>query len=128
MLLAGVLGGGYMGFIYVPLWVDNLSLKRIMREEAAMAWRYADDEALRKTIFEKSKQIGGHNEVVQGQQRWVPSVVLLLDDIYINRDNDRKMVTIQVEYDREVVYPWIGRKVTVHFAPVVTDSLEQVTW
>jgi hypothetical protein len=127
-LIAGVLAAGYYGWMYVPLWVDNLSLKEVMRVAANEANRNRDDDLLRKEILYKVKDIGKHEVVVDGQRQWPGSIDLLADDVHITRDADTKTVTIQIEYDRQITYPFTDRQKVVHFAPFVTASTENVKW
>ena len=121
-------GAVYAGIALVPLVVDNWELKRIMKTAANEAWRQTNDEALRMQVLNQSKNVGGHEEIVEGHKQWLPSVNLLAENIFVTRDQDRKEIVIQVVYDREVVLPWLNKKRTIHFSPVVTESTETVEW
>lgn len=128
LLLTGLVAGGYLAIVYVPLYVDNYQLKRVMQEAANLAWKQPDDDALRKLILSKSANVGARWVVEEGRDKKIPGFGLLADNIFVTRDEATKTVIVQINYEREIILPIFARKQTLSFNPYVQVSTAEVKW
>jgi len=102
VLLILVVGGIYLGAMFVPFYVDNMDVK----EAVAAAFNRsptADDDSLVRLIIERTSQMGTHWETDQfDQDILVPGLGLTADNITIERSTVSPNVRIEVEYTRRV--------------------------
>jgi hypothetical protein len=128
LLTAGLIAGVYFGIMYLPTIFENLEVKQLMREASTLAVRGQSDDAIRLFIQQKAKQVGSHYEIRDGQEMNFPGIVLLDDDIHINRDEDTKKIIIQVSYTVRLTYPFTQKQKEMTFSPAVKESYSPVVW
>ncbi len=127
-LLAALGFGIYMAIVWVPLYADDYSMREAIQSVANSAWRNVADDELKKQLMEKAKRIRVYDRIVDGKQQDLPAIVLLADNIFITRDQEKKEILIQVTYERDFVYPIVGRPRSKTFTPSATASLTPVQW
>ena len=127
MWIAAIGAVVYFGIMYVPPYVEAYQIKRVLREAANFARKDPNDDRVRDFIINKCKQIGSHYEIREGQERNIPGMVLLDDNIFIERDPGQSIV-LQVEYDKHLYFPLTQKQKVLHFAPSLKGDLTPVKW
>lgn len=102
LLLLGLAVVGYAGWLYIPLFLDNLD----MREASSAAFnRLANDpdlERVRGFFLGRANSIGTHWDVKDGARVEVKGLGLTESDVVIDRDALEHTGHVQVDYTREV--------------------------
>ena len=102
VLLLGLAVVGYAGWIYVPLFFDNLD----MREATSAAFNRmgadASDERVRIFLLSRTKAIGTHWETEDGVRVEKRGLGLTDADLLLERDASDHTARVQVDYQREV--------------------------
>jgi hypothetical protein len=112
----------------VPAYAENYEVKGVLREAVNEAVRKTDDDVIRTFIINKCKQVGSHYEIRDGQEMTLPGVVLLDEDVFVNRDTEAKQILLQVEYDQHLYFPFTKKEHVIHFSPSVKGDISPVTW
>ncbi len=128
LMLAGLAVAGYFGAMYGPAYFEAFEVKQMLREASNMAARLGTDDQIREFILNKSKQIGSHWEIVDGEERNIPGLVLLAEDVFVNRDDYAKTIVVQVKYTKRLDYPFLKRQKELTFSPSVKESTRPVHW
>jgi hypothetical protein len=103
-LTVALVSVAYLGWIWVPLWLDNLDVKEAL---AAGVGQLAADvpyppETVRAQAVAKLKRVGTHYQDTDGQQVEVPGLGVGPDDLQIDRDPDGRTIRLSVDYTRVV--------------------------
>ncbi|HCF62365.1 MAG TPA: hypothetical protein DFS52_30785 [Myxococcales bacterium] len=126
--LAGLAALVYFGIMYVPPYVEQYEVKQVLREAANQAYRERSDDKLRSFIQTKCKQIGSHYEIRDGEERNLPGIVLLDDNIFVTRDETAQSIILQVEYEKHIYFPFTKKQRLLRFSPSVKGDLTPVQW
>ncbi|HMK73631.1 MAG TPA: hypothetical protein VK454_09840 [Myxococcaceae bacterium] len=102
VLVLGVAAVAYLGWIFIPPWMDNLD----MREATTAAFnRMAvdpDDSRIRIFLLAKAKTTGSHWENRGGSRVEVRGLGLSESDIVIERDAESRSGRVSIDYQREI--------------------------
>ena len=113
LLLVG--GASYAGWLFIPLWLDDLDV----REAVSAAWGQlaydSGDERIRDALLLKLHNLGSHYEEQDGKQVEVPGLALTAQDIQIERDPANSTGRVAVEYTRTVKLKPFERYYPIHF-------------
>jgi hypothetical protein len=124
--LAGL--GIYFGIMIVPPYVESYEVKQMLRAVGNLAVHQTDDEALKREILTRARAIGSHYEIRDGQEMNLPGIVLLDDDVLVNRDAAAKTIILQVRYTKHLTYPFTQRQTELSFEPAVKVDISEVKW
>jgi hypothetical protein len=132
-LLAFVLAvsGVYLGWVWVPLYLDHYAVKQAVRASMNQAIKDTDDAALVRRLCEKIRGIR-MVDGLDGYGRKVPVPAVMLEEPQVSwtRDTVANPPTVRVtfEYEREVVYPFIDRTSTKTFVVEDSSDISPVKW
>jgi hypothetical protein len=126
--LAALGAGVYFALMYAPPYVESYEVKQMLRDVAATAVHEPSDEKLKRQILERARNIGSHYEIRDGQELRLPGVVLLDDDVVVNRDTSAKTIIIQVRYTKHVNYPFTQAQTEMTFSPAVKGDIAEIKW
>lgn len=118
----------YFGMMYAPPYVESYEVKQMLRAVGNVAIRQADDEALKREILTRARAIGSHYEIRDGQEMNLPGIVLLDEDVLVNRDAAAKTIILQVRYTKHLTYPFTQRQTALSFEPAVKVDISEVKW
>ena len=104
-LTVAVVSTAYLGWIYIPLWLDDLDVRealaagvgQLTSENLGMT-----EAAIQKTVATRLANVGYHWEEQDGRQVQVPGLGLEADDVQIERAPDGKSGRLTVDYARTV--------------------------
>ncbi|WP_309891731.1 hypothetical protein [Archangium sp.] len=103
MLLLLIAGGIYLGVMFVPVYVDNFTVKEAVTVAHNRIAQGADDESIRNVIMERTSRLGYHWERDRFDQNIrVPGLGLQPEQIIVERSMVTPSVKIQVDYERRV--------------------------
>jgi hypothetical protein len=117
-LTVAVLSGGYLAWLCVPLWLDDLDVRealaagvgQLTSENLGMT-----EAAIQKTVSLRLAQVGYHWEEQDGKQVQVPGLGLEPDDVQIEHGADGKSGRLTVDYGRTVKLKPLERYWTLKF-------------
>jgi hypothetical protein len=121
----------YLGWVWVPLYLDNYTVHQAVRATMNQAIKDTDDAALVRRLCEKIRGI----RMVDGVDAWgrkvpVPAVMVEEQQVSWTRDTVGSPPTVRIafEYEREVVYPFIDRTTTKTFVIEDSSDISPVKW
>jgi hypothetical protein len=128
-LWASLVGLGiYFGMMYAPPYVESYEVKQMLRAVGNLAVHQVDDEALKREVLTRARAIGSHHEIRDGQEMNLPGIVLLDEDVLVNRDAAAKTIILQVRYTKHLTYPFTQRQTGLSFEPAVKVDISEVKW
>ncbi len=119
LFLAALVAVLYAAVIFIPPWVDNLSVKEAV-EVAFTKGYFTADERLAEVVLNRvntgQNAVGYHfEENDDGQRVEVPGLGLTTDNVTVFRDEATKGIRITVDYVREVRFKPFQKVKPVHF-------------
>jgi hypothetical protein len=117
-LLAAVVSAAYLGWLWIPLWLDDLDVRealaagagQLVSENTAL-----DVPGIQRMVAVKLDRVGTHWEERDGQQVEVPGLGIEAGDVQVQRGADGRTGTVSVDYDRTVKLRPLDRYWTLHF-------------
>ena len=117
-LTVAVLSGGYLAWLCVPLWLDDLDVREALAAGAGQLTSEnlgMDPAAIQKTVALRLAHVGYHWEEQEGKQVQVPGLGLEPDDVKLERGADGKSGRLSVDYGRTVKLQPLERYWTLNF-------------
>ena len=131
LLIALVLGGGYLAAVWVPVYYEAYAVKQVVRDYMNQAIKNSDDEGLRRNMVLKIRALDERTALDDyGRPVRLPTVPLEERDVSWERDarSQPPMLRVSFEYAREVEYPWLNRTATKVFAVDLSNDLTVPNW
>jgi hypothetical protein len=131
LLLVALGAGGYMGWVWAPLWLEFYAVKQVVHDYMSQAIRNPDDEGLRRNMVLKIRSLAEAEAVDRfGHPARVPAIQV--DDRLVTWERDGRAAppTLRVafQYERRVVYPLLERAEVRVFDVDVTRDLARADW
>jgi len=131
LLLALAVGGGYLGWVWGPIYVENYAVKQVVRDYMNQAIKNRDDAWLQRNMVLKIQSLALVRGVdAYGQPAQVPAIQV--DERSVswerNLDSQPPMLRVSLVYTREVEYPYLDRTVTKVFELDLTNDLTAPNW
>ena len=99
-LLAAAVSGAYVGWLWVPLWLDDLDVREAMAVAVSQIGEGQSDAQVRARAVGRLGKVGFHFEEHDGAQLEVPGLGVQADDVQIEREGRKTRVSL--EYSRTV--------------------------
>jgi len=131
LLLALVVGGGYLGRVWVPLYFEHYTVKQVVRDYMNQAIKEPDDEALRRNMVLKIRSLERLPATdAFGRTVSVPAVPLEEQQVTWERSATAQPPSLRVafQYERQVVYPILNRTDVKAFEVDLTGDLMRADW
>ncbi len=131
LLLAVVGGGGYLTWVWAPVYFENYTVKQVVRDYQNQAVKNHDDELLRHNMVLKIRSLSQRDALDEwGRPTRVPSVALEDRDVSWERDTRSQppMLRVAFEYEREVEYPGLSRVTRKVFVVDLSSDLAVPDW
>jgi hypothetical protein len=131
VLLAALVAGGYLGWVWAPAWFQLLTVKQVVRDYMNQAIKNPDDEALRRNMVLKIRsldQIEGVDE--RGRPARLPAVAIEERQVTWERNAAAQPPTLRIAfaYERQVRYPFLDRAAVGLFEVDLTTELTRADW
>jgi hypothetical protein len=131
LLLVAAVAAVYLGWVWVPLYLDNYAVKQTLRVVMNEAIKDHDDAALVQRLCQKIRSIRTVESVDEAGRK-VQTPVVAIDEHQVSwtRDPDGNppMLRVTIEYERQVVYPFVDRTDTTTFVVEGSNDLTPVKW
>lgn len=131
VLVLAVGGAGYMGWVWVPVYVLHHEVKQVVRNYMNLAVKDRNDELLVVQLCAKVQAL----DSVPGEDRFgaptqLPVVDLQPGDVTWDRDTSVSppMLRVAFEYVREVKYPFLDRTREVTLSIDLSQDLAIPNW
>jgi hypothetical protein len=115
-LLMAAVSGGYLAWIWVPLWLDDLDVREVLATGAGqleVEVSNLDAAGIQKMVAGRLRSVGSHWEEHDGKQVEVPGLELEPEDVKVEREG--RVGRVSVDYDRTVKLKPLDRYWTIHF-------------
>src|SRR5690349_14619285 len=110
VLLAVLVGGGYLAWVWVPLYYDNYAVRQVVADYMNQAVKSRDDADLRARLVQSLEQVAVIDGVdAAGRPAKLPAISVDERDIAWDRDDATRTLHVSFGYARQVVYPYLGR-------------------
>jgi hypothetical protein len=118
----------YFGVMYAPIGGEYYEVRALLQKIANNHWRPADYDAekIKDKILAGAKEIGETVEFNEGKPTKLAGLVLLVDDIFVNRDDE--WLTVQVKYTRYIKYPFLNKSTQMTFRPMSRVSTKPIKY
>lgn len=131
LLILALIGGGWWGYTYFPVYWDNLTVREAV-DSAATVYLASEEEGVKGKLMQRlnmlttaGEPVGWHFEIDEdGYEVRVPGLGVTEDDITVEWDEANRTVTVQLEYDRVVELKPLDERRTVHFSVVKKLTLK----
>jgi len=131
LLFLALVLGGYLGWVWVPVYWDHIDVKQSTRDFMNRAVKDRDDAALVAGLSKRLASIRRVRWVDEGGQAWeAPAVDVPVESISWERDVESKppMLRVSFSYERVVTFPFIGKTQTKHFDITLENDLTVPEW
>jgi hypothetical protein len=125
VLLLGLAAGGYLAWMFVPVYLDNLDVREASTAAFNRMVADPDNDRVRGYLIDRSKRIGTHWESEGGTRVEKPGLGLTNADVVLERDTGEHTGRVQVDYQREVKLWPSERFVSVDFHVEKAGKLAQ---
>ena len=125
VLLLGLAAGGYLAWMFVPVYLDNLDVREASTAAFNRMVADPDMDRVRAYLLDRSKRIGTHWEGEGGLRVEKPGLGLTDADIVVEHDTGEHTGRVQVDYQREVKLWPSERFVSVDFHVEKAGKLAQ---
>jgi hypothetical protein len=117
-LTVAVVSGAYLGWLYIPLWLDDLDVRealaagvgQLTSENLGMT-----EPAIQKAAAARLAKVGYHWEDQDGKQVQVPGLGIEPEDIQVERSQDGRSGKLTVDYSRTVKLKPLDQYWTLRF-------------
>jgi hypothetical protein len=131
LLLGALAAGGYLGWVWAPLWLEFYAVKQVVHDYMNQAIKNPDDEGLRRNMVLKIRTLA-EAEAVDRFGRPARVSAIELDDRRVTWQRDLRgeppTLRVAFEYERRVVYPLLERAEVRVFDVDVTRDLMRANW
>lgn len=129
LLLLVVAGGGYLAWVWVPLYFDNYTVRQVVADYMNQAVKNQDDAQLRRDMVQKLESLRQIELVdAEGRAVRVPAVSVAEHAITWDRDPATKTLRVAFDYERQVVYPFLDRVEIKVFSVDRSNDLRPPDW
>lgn len=131
LLLAAVAGGGYLAWVWVPVYVVAFEARQVVRDYIHQAVKDPDDAGLRERMVQRLRLLDAAEVVGEdGAPVRVPAVDVAAQDVTWERNREVRPPTLRVAFDytRVVAYPWLDRRAEKVFTIDLTEDVSIPDW
>lgn len=131
LLVVGVVVGGYLLWVWAPLYYENYAVKQVVRDYMNQAVKNRNDEQLRRNMVAKIRSLAEVDGVDQyGRPARVPAIGLEERDVTWERDASAQppMLHVSFDYLREVHLPLLERTASKVFTVDLSNDLTIPDW
>jgi hypothetical protein len=131
LLVALLVGGGYLAWTYVPVYLLHYEAKQVVRDYANQAVRNPNDEQLVAKMVQKLASLDTQAQLDdQGQTVQAPTIQVEAKDVTWERDASAEPPTlhVQFEYTRTIEYPLLHRWTEKTLQVDITNDLTKPDW
>ena len=117
LLVAALVGVGYGGYVYTPLYLQHLDVKQRCQESLNSTWRHRSPQRTKDDILRRLHDIDTVEKEIGGDLRKVPAIDPG-DFLEVRMDESVRppVLSIDISYDREVALPLLGRTHIFYFS------------
>jgi hypothetical protein len=131
VLLATIAGGGYLGWVWLPLYFELYAVRQVVREYMNQAIKNPNDEVLRQGMLRKLESLVEVDAVDDyGRPARVSAIQVDERQVEWERDTAAEPPTIRIAfaYERQVLYPILDRADVAVFEVDLTGELTRANW
>ena len=130
VLIVVVVGGGYLGFVYFPYYLDHYAAKTKCEKTLNETWRHKDENKTAQTLRRALAKVATKTVFDGAEEKQVPAINPEDQDlqITIDRTRDPPVLMATVDYERTIIFPLIKKTKPKWFHLECELSLEEVIW
>lgn len=131
LLILLLVGGGYLGWTYLPVYWLHMEVKQSVRRFMNEAVKNPNDAALVARMIHKLRTLDKQEVLgTDGRPVEVPTVDVEAQDVTWERDTTSTPPTLHVafEYTRTVTYPLLGRSTEQTLSVDLTEDIDVPDW
>jgi hypothetical protein len=133
VLVAAVVGGGYLGWVWTPAYFQLFTVKQVVRDYMNQAIKNPDDERLRRNMVLKIRSLDQvESRDADGRPVLAPALTLDERDVVWERSDGgggaARTLRVSFAYERQMVYPLVGRTDVRVFEVDLTGDLTPPDW
>lgn len=130
-MLLGLVGGGYLAWVWGPVYVVHYEVKQVVRDFMNQAVHDKNDSHLVDRMTKKLaslEQVDGFD--ARGRPARVPAVMVEPKDVTWERTDDAQppMLHVAFDYERTVTYPFIETTASKVMSVDLENDLTRPDW
>jgi hypothetical protein len=128
-ILASIAAAAYFSWVYLPVYVDDYAIKKAMRTAANVAYADRRLEPVEKVLTTGFAEVAIVDEVIA-----LDGSVMKKPMPFDNRNwtigftQVPPSITIEVTYDRHIVWPFTKREKVLHFVRKHVEDLSEIKY
>ncbi|HTP25871.1 MAG TPA: hypothetical protein VMK12_09455 [Anaeromyxobacteraceae bacterium] len=127
-LLLGAIGGGYLGWVWFPVYLSNYEVKQVVRQFANEAVKNPNDEQLVAAMVARLRSLGEVESVDEsGRPVRRPMVDISPADVTWERV-DPHALHVSFAYERTVELPFLARRLERVMVVDLTMDISRPDW
>jgi hypothetical protein len=128
-VIAGVVAVLYFGYIYGPSQVNHIGVKKAVRVAANSAYTVRSEKSVKDTLIKEFKELDLKDEKLHDDGTvTVEPATINEENITVELVQMPPQVTVSVNYNRSVVWPFLKKEKTIPFTYSHTESLAPTKW
>jgi hypothetical protein len=131
LLLVLLVGGGYLAWVWGPVYVLHYEVKQVVRDYMNQAVRDRNDVQLVENMTRKLASLAQVDGVdAYGRPARLPAVALVPADVTWERNADARPPTLHVafDYERTVTYPFLETTASRVLSVQLDNDLSTPDW
>lgn len=130
LLLIGAVAAAYLGYVWVPVYMDHIEVKQTVRDFMNQAVHQKSDALLLERLCQRLRRVEGRLATDAEGGGTGPVVELTPEDITWERDAEASppMLHVQLSYTRPVYYPLLDRMQEVTLGFEHTQDIAVPKW
>ncbi len=125
LLIAGVLAAGYAGYVYVPLYLQNMDVNHRCQEALNSTWRHFSAQRTKDDVLRRIHAIDTIEKEIGGDVRTLPAIDPGDNiDVRIDQSVSPRVLSIDMSYEREVILPLLGSPHSFFFSVYCERDME----
>ncbi len=128
-LLLALLAGGYLGWVWIPVWLVHYEAKQVVRDYCNQAVKNPNDAELVQKMVHKLRILEERAVVGEdGRPAKIPLIDVDPKDVVWERSAEPPALHVAFDYVRQVRYPLIDQSVDKVLQIDVTMDISRPDW
>ena len=128
-LIAAVAAAGYHAWVYVPLWLDHMSMRKAVRTACNVAYGQRREEAVVETILNGFRETKLQNEDLAADGTIISRPLEYSEALFeVRLSESPPSVTVDLAYEQQIVLPIFKKRRTVQWSYSHTEDLSAIKY
>jgi hypothetical protein len=124
-----LIGGGYLAWVYGPLWIQYFGMRKAVRVACNAAYRDRSEDGVRDVIMREWKELNVQDGSLEdGTIKMVATPFDRTQNIDITFAKDPASVTVGIHYTQHIVFPFVNKERDIDFEYTHNEDLAPIKY